>query len=120
MMRTTFLGKCGSADGDCPTLCATDRGSYLVQGWTTGRQGVVEIPHQLLGFAERDTFLGATLTDTGRGTFLVVGEPITDDETLSQLTLAEDETVVEVPKKRRSYYGAAATEQPVAQSVPAG
>ncbi|AXK88646.1 hypothetical protein SAMN05421776_10811 [Nocardia farcinica] len=106
-MLLTFLGKGGSSDRDCPTLYATDRGTYLVQGWITDTAGVVEIPHLLPGFAEHDTYIGATMTDTGRGTFTLSGRPITDAETLGQLTLAADETAIEVPKLERTFYGAA-------------
>ncbi|MGV9666917.1 hypothetical protein [Nocardia niigatensis] len=105
-MRLTFLGKGGSGDRDCPTLYATDSDSFLVQGWKTDRPDTIEIPHLLPGFADPDTFIGATMTDTGRGTFTVSGRPITDAETLGQLTLAPDETAVEVPKLERTFYGA--------------
>lgn len=47
------------------------------------------------------------MTDTGRGTFTLSGRPITDAETLGQLTLAADETAIEVPKLERTFYGAA-------------
>ncbi|MEU6563150.1 hypothetical protein [Nocardia nova] len=104
-MRLVFLGKGGSGDGDCPSLYATDRDTYLVQGWETRIVGTVEIPHLLTGFAEPDTFIGAAMTDTGRGTFSVTGRPITEPDVLAQLTLAPDETTIEVPKKRRTYYG---------------
>ncbi len=106
-MRLAFLGKGGSGDRDCPTLYATDRNSYLVQGWMTDAPGVIEIPHLLLGFLEPDTFIDTVLTDTGRGTFTLAGRPVTDDDTLKQLTLAVDETAIEVPKQERTYYGAA-------------
>lgn len=112
-MRLTFLGKGGSSDGDCPTLYATDRGTYLVQGWVTSQTSVVEIPHLLPGFAEPDTYLGAMMSDTGHGTFLLAGRPVADAETLAQLTLAEDETAIEVPKMERTYYGAAAAQRSV-------
>lgn len=33
-MRLTFIGKdSGSQVGECPALYATDRGTYIVQGW---------------------------------------------------------------------------------------
>lgn len=109
-----FLGKGGSEVTGCPSLYVAelDNGEegYLAQGWKTGRPGVVEIPHLLLGFAQRGTFIGATMTDTGRGTFTLSGEPITDPEVLGQLDLAADETAIEVPLFRRTYYGAAPTE----------
>ncbi|MFF0547091.1 hypothetical protein ACFYTF_30070 [Nocardia thailandica] len=48
------------------------------------------------------------MTDTGRGTFLLAGRPVTDQATLNQLDLAEDETAIEVPMCTREFYGAAA------------
>lgn len=47
------------------------------------------------------------MTDTGRGTFRLTGRPVTDPEDLAQLTLADDESAIEVPKIRRTFYGAA-------------
>ncbi|MCM6775796.1 hypothetical protein NDR87_17860 [Nocardia sp. CDC159] len=79
-----------------------------MQGWVTGDPGKVEIPHLLLGFVEADTFLGVTLSDTGRGTFTLSGRPVTDSETLSGLDLAEDEGAIEVPVSERKFYGVAA------------
>ncbi|GAB0105211.1 hypothetical protein JMUB6875_41890 [Nocardia sp. JMUB6875] len=106
-MCLKFLGKGGSQVNECPSLYATESG-YLVQGWSTDRPDTVEIPHLLLGFLEPRTFLGSPLTDTGRGTFTVIGRPITDADTLGQLDLAEDEAAIEVPKMERTFYGAAA------------
>ncbi|GAA5067717.1 hypothetical protein [Nocardia callitridis] len=90
-------------------MYATDKDTYLVQGWETDTVGTVEIPHLLTGFAEPDTFIGATLADTGRGTFNLTGRPINDAETLGQLELADDETAIEVPKRERKFYGAIAS-----------
>ncbi len=80
-MRLHFLGKGGSDGNGCPSLYVTDQDTYLVQGWETNTAGTVEIPHLLTGFAEPDTFIGAELTDTGRGTFRVTGRPISDTDT---------------------------------------
>ncbi|MBF6425594.1 hypothetical protein IU440_12960 [Nocardia cyriacigeorgica] len=118
-MRLKFLGKGGSGGGHCPTLYATDQDTYLVQGWETDETGTIEIPHLLLGFAEPDTFVGAKLTDTGRGTFAVSGRPITEPDVLGQLDLADDETAIEVPKRAREFYGAAAARRSVSGPVPA-
>ncbi|MFI1918991.1 hypothetical protein [Nocardia sp. NPDC020380] len=107
-MQLRFLGKGGTGGGGCPSLYTTDHGSSLVQGWVTDQVSTVEIPHLLLGFAEPDTFVGARMEDSGRGTFLLSGRPITDQETLSQLDLYEDETAIEVPKRERTFYGAVA------------
>ncbi|MGW5573436.1 hypothetical protein ACWEVD_19765 [Nocardia thailandica] len=107
-MQLEFLGNGGSGGGGCPTLLASDADTYIVQGWETDDPSTVEIPHLLLGFAKPDTFVGATMTDTGRGTFLLAGRPVTDQATLNQLDLAEDETAIEVPMCTREFYGAAA------------
>ncbi len=110
-MKLTFLGRCGSDSGNCPSLYATDQDTYVVQGWETNHVGTVEIPHHLTGFAEPDNFIGSTLTDTGRGTFALSGRPITEPDVLGTLTLAEDETAIEVPKLGRTFYGNAAAAQ---------
>ncbi|MBF6278743.1 MULTISPECIES: hypothetical protein [Nocardia] len=112
-MKLRFLGKCGSTGGNCPTLLSHEHG-YVVQAWRTETPGTVELPHKLLGFLEPDTFIGAPMTDTGRGTFRLTGRPISDTETLAQLDLADDETAIEVPKTERTFYGATATRQSVA------
>ncbi|WP_067836135.1 hypothetical protein [Nocardia lijiangensis] len=106
-MRLRFLGKAGSNQGGCPTLYATDRDTYVVQGWRTDDGATVEIPHSLLGFTEPDTFVGATLADTGRGTFTLSGEPLTDSAALAHMSFAPDEVAIEVPKRERTFYGAA-------------
>ncbi|WP_036498347.1 hypothetical protein [Nocardia aobensis] len=113
-MLLRFLGKGGSGTNDCPTLYATDQASYAIIGWVTDRPETVEIPHLLLGFLEPDTFVGTPLTDTGRGTFLVSGHPITDRETLDQMMIETDETAIEVPKAERTFYGATASRRSVA------
>ena len=62
-MRLTFLGT-NSDNGQCPTLYETDRGTYVVQGWTVtdpealndlrdvlSGETFVEIPRELIKFA---------------------------------------------------------------------
>ncbi|GAB2718975.1 hypothetical protein [Nocardia thraciensis] len=105
-MRLQFLGKGGTTGGGCPSLYATDRGTYVVQGWKTDAPEIIEIPHLLLGYAEPDTFIGTTMTDTGRGTFILSGVPVTDVEALAQMDIYLDETAVEVGKVERKFYGA--------------
>ncbi|MFI5779533.1 hypothetical protein [Nocardia sp. NPDC051570] len=108
-MLLRLLGQGGSEGGNCPSVYATDLDSYVIQGWKTGRPDVVEIPHLLTGFAESDTFFGADMSDTGRGTFTLSGRPIAEAETLNQMTLADNETAIEVPKRERTFYGHVAT-----------
>ncbi|WP_067691832.1 hypothetical protein [Nocardia jejuensis] len=105
-MILRLLGKGGSGVGECPSLYVSDGGSYVVQGWQTAQLGTVEIPHLLLGFAEPDTFVGAMLTDTGRGTFTLSGRPVAEESTLKQLDMAADERAIEVPKLGRNFCGA--------------
>lgn len=107
-MRLNFLGKGGTEGGGCPSLFATDRDTYILPGWKTNTPGTIEIPHLLLGFARPDTFIGATMTDTGRGTFILSGAPVTDLEALAQMDFYPDETAVEVPGLERTFYGNAA------------
>ena len=98
-MRLTFLGKETQAGGS-PTLFATDRGSYVVQGWKVAGQPVsVEIPQRLVGYLLPDTQLGAVLSDTGRGSFVLTGAPVTDAEALSQMSIPGYETCVEVGRE---------------------
>lgn len=103
-MRLTFLGK-ETQGGGSPTLFSTDRDTYVVQGWqVAGDEASVEIPPRLLGCLEPRTCLGTRLRDTGRGSFIVSGKPVTDPEALSQMDIPGHETCVEVAK------GVAATE----------
>jgi hypothetical protein len=65
-VKLTFLGM-SSKDGECPTLYATDRDTYVIQGWKVSdpealaamnipeRETAIEVPRELLGFAPRDT-----------------------------------------------------------------
>jgi hypothetical protein len=65
-VRLTFLGST-SQEGQCPTLYATDRDTFVVQGWTVTDpealgdlrdvlpgETFVEVPKALLRFAEGD------------------------------------------------------------------
>jgi hypothetical protein len=65
-MRLRFLGS-DSKNGACPSLYATDRGTYVVQGWTVldpealgdlrnvlEGESFVEIPKELLRFSAND------------------------------------------------------------------
>ncbi|GAB2675794.1 hypothetical protein [Nocardia goodfellowii] len=108
-MRLHLLGKGGTTGGGCPSLYVTDRGTYVVQGWRTDVADRIEIPHLLTGFAQPDTFIGASMSDTGRGTFTLAGSPVTDPEALRQMDIYPDETCVEVPKAKRRFYGATRT-----------
>jgi hypothetical protein len=96
-MKLTFLGK-ETQGGGSPTIFATDRGTYVVQGWKVSDDpAAIEIPHRLLGHVEKGKCLGVHLEDTGRGTFILSGVPVTDAEALAQMDIPGHETCVEVP-----------------------
>ncbi|MFC3964057.1 hypothetical protein [Nocardia jiangsuensis] len=99
-LRITFLGK-HTQGGDSPTLYATDRGTYVVQGWRVpGHDDQVEISHPLLAFLEPGTCLGVLLHDTGHGTFILGGAPVTDPGALAEMNIPDHETCIEVPQGR--------------------
>ncbi len=86
-MRLTRLGG-DSEVGHSPTLFVSDTNPplYIVQGWSTDRPDTIEIPHGLLSYLQSRTCLGALLHDTGRGTFLLSGKPVTDAEALERIS----------------------------------
>jgi len=95
-MRLTFLGK-ESQGGQSPTLYATDRDTYVVQGWRVpSTPAAVEIPPGLLAFCEPGTTIATTPTSTG--TYLVAGQTVTDTVALAQMFMPDHETCVEVGK----------------------
>ncbi|WP_280393272.1 hypothetical protein [Nocardia wallacei] len=94
-MRIRLLGG-PTGEGGSPRLYATDRQTDLVQGWKTDEPNMVEIPHRLLHWMEPGTCLSG-LVDTGHGTFMVRGTPITDRDALAAMAIPSHETAVEVP-----------------------
>src|SRR5882672_6868031 len=96
VMQLTFLGKVTQGTGS-PTLFATDRDSYVVQGWkVAGRAEGLAIPHRLLGFLIEGGCLDVQVVDTGRGTFEVFGAPVSDMQALAQMDIPAHETCIEV------------------------
>lgn len=116
-MKLRFLGK-NSTVGDCPTLYATDRDTYLVQGWVVFAndllmqldlpegQTAVEVPTELFEHLEKDGLPAGEfrrLDDplmilTPTGTFVVQGLEVTDPEALAQMDIPDYESVVEISK----------------------
>ncbi|MFE9901768.1 hypothetical protein [Streptomyces achromogenes] len=116
-MKLRFLGK-NSNVGDCPTLYATDRGTYLVQGWKifandllmhlelADGETAVEVPTELFEHLTKDGLATGGIRRvkdpimilTPGGTFVVQGREVTDAEALAQMEIPDYETVVEVPK----------------------
>ncbi|MFE6990807.1 hypothetical protein [Streptomyces pharetrae] len=99
-------------------MYATDRDTYLVQGWRVFAndllmqldvpegQTVVEVPTELFEHLEKDGLPSGEIRRledpimilTPGGTFVVQGLEVTDPEALAQMTIPDYETVVEVPK----------------------
>lgn len=99
-MQLRFLGK-STQGGGSPTLFATDRDTYVVQGWRVpGDETSVEVPEGLLGYLERDTGLAVALVATEQGTYILSGAVVTDADTLAQMDISGHETCVEVGKVR--------------------
>lgn len=115
-MRLTFLGK-ESNHGDSPTLYATDRGSYLFQGYLVDDPAVLSdldipdgdavvriyarlMPHLakdgLSGIVERwITPIVKVLED---GDLIIRGVAVTDPEVLAEMAVPAHEGAVEVTK----------------------
>lgn len=107
-MRLRFLGK-ATQGGGSPTLYATDRATYVVQGWkVTGAVDQVEIPQRLLAHLQAGTCLGVRLEDTGRGSFTLTGAAVRDSEALAQMDIPNHETCVEVPQGKEVWFGGVA------------
>lgn len=117
-MSLHLLGNGGSIKDGCPAVDDADDGRYLLVGWQTGRLDTIEIPHLLLGFVEPRTFIGAPMTDTGRGTFTLSGQPVTNPETLAQLKMEDYEAAIEVPKMERTYFGGVPADSRAIAAVP--
>ncbi len=99
-MQLTFLGKRTQA-GASPTLFATDRDTYVVQGWRVpGHEASVEIPMSLLEYLEADTTLAVALRTTGHGTYVLSGAAVRDAQALAQMDIPGHETCIEVGKVR--------------------
>ncbi|MBF6191274.1 hypothetical protein [Nocardia implantans] len=96
-MKVRFIGGESGGDGS-PRLYVTetDPPRYAAQGWLTDDPGTVEIPHKLLWFTEPGTCISG-VRDTGHGTFLLTGEPVTDPEALAIMQIPTHETAVLVP-----------------------
>ncbi|MET7458376.1 hypothetical protein ABZT03_42435 [Streptomyces sp. NPDC005574] len=116
-MKLRFLGT-NSTGGDCPTLYATDRDSYIVQGWQLFAneltmqldlpqdETAVEVPTELFDHLSNDGLPARSINHaqapimivTGQGTCVVQGKTVTDAEALTHMSIPHYETCVEVPK----------------------
>ncbi|MGH3973037.1 MAG: hypothetical protein ACRDS9_06900, partial [Pseudonocardiaceae bacterium] len=115
-MRLRFLGK-NSIPGDSPTLYASDRDTYVVQGWKVTDPNVlakldrpddetcVEVPAALFVHFAKDGLHGAianwappVVHVTSEGNYLVQGKRVADPETRTQMIIPEFEDCVEVTR----------------------
>jgi hypothetical protein len=115
-MQLTFLGKT-SEGGDSPTLYATDRDSYIVQGYVVTDhellekldppegQTVVEVNAQLFRHLAKDGVTGTVtscvppIVHVGENSnYVVQGVRLVDQDARQQLALPEHEDAVEIPK----------------------
>ncbi|HEX5349949.1 MAG TPA: hypothetical protein VFW64_23105 [Pseudonocardiaceae bacterium] len=115
-MKLKFLGK-DSTPTNSPTLYATDQDSYVVQGWivtnaaTLDRltvpddETIVEVPAALLDHLASDGLDGAVTNVvapivgvTPGGNYIIQGKQVTDTEALSQMSIPDHETCVQVKK----------------------
>jgi hypothetical protein len=95
-MQLQFLGK-ETQGGGSPTLFATDRNTYVVQGWRVpGMPTSVEIPKRLLRHLDGLPMPMAGMADTGRDSYILSGEPVTDAVALAQMDIPDHETCIEV------------------------
>lgn len=115
-MRLTFLGK-ESVPDQSPTLYATDRDSYVVQGWIvtdpqilvtialSDDETVVEVPAQLMVHLVNDGLAGEVVNlippivhVTQNGNYIILGKRVTDHQALGQMNIPDHETCVEVSR----------------------
>lgn len=115
-MEIRFLGK-SSEHGDSPTLYATDRSTYLVQGWKVAHpeilakldvpedEAVVEIYARLMSHLTKDGKSGVVtcwippiVHVRENGNLVIQGKRLTDSESFAQMKIPDYEDVVEVDK----------------------
>lgn len=114
VVRLRFLGK-DSRPENSPTLYATDRGTYIVQGWVvtdseilakldvSEDETVVEVPPGLLPYLANNGLSGVVTSWVppivhvkDDGNYIIQGKRVTDSEALMQMDIPDYETCVEV------------------------
>lgn len=115
-MRLTFLGK-DSQPNQSPTLYASDKDSYVVQGWIvtdravldgldiSDNETVVEVPPGLMAHLGKDGLSGEVqhfvppiVRVLDSGNYIIQGKRVSDSEALGQMDIPDHETCVEVTK----------------------
>lgn len=103
-MRLILLRSTCEVGRACPNINATDRGTYIVQGYPATDhaalapgESVVEVPSSLLPeLVGRDAAHDA-VRHTSSETFLIRGRTVVDAEALRDLNLPEGEAAIEIP-----------------------
>ncbi|MGH3911947.1 MAG: hypothetical protein ACRDTC_00845 [Pseudonocardiaceae bacterium] len=115
-MILTFLGKESRPD-ESPTLFATDRDSFVVQGWIVtdpeilamivlrDDETIVEVPAALMAHLAKDGISGDVVNLVPpivhvavNGNYIIKGLRVTDPEALGQMHIPDHETCVEVSR----------------------
>jgi hypothetical protein len=115
-MHLAFLGK-ESQPNQSPTLFATDRDSYVVQGWivteleilamiaVSDDETLVEVPATLMAHLAKDGLSGDVVNIAppimhvaANGNYIIKGWRVTDTEALGQISIPDHETCVEVSR----------------------
>jgi hypothetical protein len=115
-MQLRFLGK-ESKPNDSPTLYATDRDSYIVQGYVVtdatilalfdlaDDETLVEVPARLMAHLVKDGLSGEIqrlappiVHVKEDGNYIMRGPGVTDAEALGQMSIPSHETSIEIPK----------------------
>lgn len=115
-MRLTFLGK-ESVPDQSPTLYATDRDSYIVQGWivsdpqiltmitVSDGETLVEVPPKLMVHLAKDGLTGEIVNTippivhtAENGNYIVRGKRVADQEALGRMDIPDHETCVEISR----------------------
>ncbi|QXJ20773.1 hypothetical protein AGRA3207_001543 [Actinomadura graeca] len=122
-MVLVFLGK-ETTSGQSPTLYATDRDSYVVQGWIVNDteivarmslsddETLVEVPKRLMSHLAKDGLRGEVTNTVPSmievneiGNYIIKGLRVSDRSALSQMDIPEHETCIEVPRKLMALLG---------------
>jgi hypothetical protein len=115
-VKLRFFGKDSTPD-ESPTLYATDRDSYVVQGWIVtdaailarltmpDDETIAEVPAALFDHLALDGLDGEVTNVvppivgvTPDGNYIVQGKRVTDAEALGQMSIPDHETCVHVTK----------------------
>jgi hypothetical protein len=115
-MKIRFLGK-ETEHLDSPTLYATDRDTYLVQGWkvtdpeilakldVSQNETAVEIYARLISHLVKDGLSGVVTSwirpivhVKENGNLVMQGKRVTDSDVLAEMNIPDHEDVVEIDK----------------------